>query len=98
MLNRKLYETELQRKIQSLEQQIEELKDKLENVEEELAAEHHDRLEELHKLRDKIKHKTVELMKASDEVWEDVQEGLEHYWKAVGNEMKSYEGFWKKKS
>jgi uncharacterized protein (UPF0335 family) len=98
MLNRKQYEAEVQKKLHALEKEIDDLKDKLKEVEADLTPEHHDRLKELLALKDKIAHKMSELLKSSDEAWEEVQTGLEHYWKAVGNEMKSYDGFLKKKS
>jgi len=98
MLNRKQYEAEVQKKLHSLEKEIDDLRDKLKEIEVDLTPEHHERLKELQALKVKIAHKLSELMKSGDDAWEEVQSGLEHYWQAVGNEMKSYEGFLNKKT
>lgn len=45
-------------------------------------------LEELQRMRKRMKEKIVELDVASDNAWEDVREGTEDAWKSLSNAFK----------
>ena len=96
MLSRREHEREMELKLLNLEKEVEELKKELTAVELELSAEQHKMLQKMQDLKDKTNKKVHDLLNASDEAWEEMQKGLEHYWKAVGNEMKSYDRFFRK--
>ena len=96
MSRRREYEDQVRAKLEELEREIDLLRAKVKVAESELAPEHHDRVDKLHKLKEEAKEKLHELAEASDEAWEDFQEGVEHYWTALGNEVKAFENFFKK--
>lgn len=91
MSKRAEYEESVKKKFAELEQEIESLKEKLKGAEAELLPEHHGTFENLHEYHTKAKEMLSELLEASDDVFEGLQEGIEHYYKAVGNEMMSYQ-------
>lgn len=97
MSKRKDVEKEMRQKLDSLEAEIERLRMQIDTVEAERAAEQHRRIQALLELKAKARSKFAEMLDASEEAWEEVQSGLEHYWSAVGNEMKSYEDFFDRK-
>jgi|FLOH01.1.fsa_nt_gi chromosome segregation ATPase len=92
MSKRKLYEDQVREKLQQLEGEIDRLKQQIKNAETELLPERHSKIESLHSLKEETKEKFQELLAASDDAWEELQEGVEHYWKALGNELKAYDG------
>jgi len=56
-----------------------------------LLPEHHDKFEGLHELQSKAKTKLTEFLHSSDETFEEMREGIESYYRSVGNEMMSYQ-------
>ena len=48
-------------------------------------------MDKLHELKEEAKEKFDELLEAGDEACEKLQEGVEHYWNAPGNELKAFE-------
>ena len=91
MSKRADYEDKVRQRFAELEAEIDGLKEKLKSAESELLPEHHSKFEGLHNLQNRIREKLSELLAASDEAFEELQEGMEHYYKAVGNEMMSYQ-------
>ncbi len=91
MSKRAEYEETVKQRFAELEAEIDRLKEQLTNAEAELLPEHHSKFEGLHDLQSKVRGKLSELLAASDEAFEELQEGMEHYYKAVGNEMMSYQ-------
>ncbi len=94
MSSRKNYEEKLKFKLEQLERDIEELMAKVKDVEDDL--EHEKKVEKLRDMKDEARKRLHQLMKASDDAWEDLQEGAEHYWSALGNEVKAFENFFRK--
>lgn len=92
MSKRKAYEEQVREKLKELEAEVDRLKEQIKSTEAELLPEHHSKLETLHSLQEETKAKFNELVDASDEAWEELQDGVEKYWKALGNELKAYEG------
>ena len=92
MSKRKLYEDQVREKLKELEGEVDKLKAKIESTEAELLPEHHSKIESLHALQAETKAKFDELLEAGDEAWEELQDGVEKYWKALGNELKAYDG------
>jgi len=91
MSKRTEYEDSVRQKFAELEQEIDKLKEQLKSAEAELLPEHRAKFEGLHQIQMKAKQKLSDLLEASDEAFEGLQEGIEHYYKAVGNEMMSYQ-------
>lgn len=92
MSKRKLYEDQVREKLRELEAEVDKLKAKIENTEADLLPEHRSKMEALHSLQEETKAKFSELLEAGDEAWEGLQDGVEKYWRALGNELKAYEG------
>lgn len=92
MSKRKLYEDQVREKLKELEAEVDKLKAKIENTEAELLPEHHSKIEALHALQEETKAKFSELLESGDEAWEGLQGGVEKYWRALGNELKAYDG------
>lgn len=93
MKTRKEYEKAAKARLEALETDIKQLRKKAGNAKAEFISGHKEQLDKLHELNVKAREKFDELLDASEEVYEEAQEGLEQYWKALGNEIKSYEGF-----
>ncbi len=74
-----------------LEAEVERLQLHIKQTEEELLPEHHEKMDEIKELASKARGKLAELAEASEDSWEHLQEGLEHYWKSLGNELKAFE-------
>ena len=91
MSKRTEYEDSVRQKFAELEQEIDKLQEQLKSAEAELLPEHRAKFEGLHQIQMKAKQKLSDLLEASDEAFEGLQEGIEHYYKAVGNEMMSYQ-------
>lgn len=96
MSRRKNYEAEVKAKLEDLERDIDVLRAKVKQAERELAPEHHKQVEKLARLKDEARVKLHELLQASDDAWEGLQEGVEHYWTALGNEVKAFDNYFKK--
>lgn len=96
MNTRKQYEQEVKARFVELEEEIDKLREKVKQSEQELFPEHRKRMDELRALRDKLKIRYHELLEAGDDAWDDVQKGVEHYWDAVGRELKAFENFFEK--
>jgi len=91
MSSRKDYEAKVRAKMAELEAEVERLQLHIKQTEEELLPEHHEKMDEIKELASKARGKLAELAEASDDSWEHLQEGLEHYWKSLGNELKAFE-------
>ena len=48
------------------------------------------KLEKVSELSDRVGDKLEELAEAGEDSWEHLQEGIEHYYQALGNEVKSF--------
>lgn len=92
MSRRKLYEEQVREKLRELEAEVDRLKAQIKSTEAELLPEQHSKMESLHSLQEETKAKFGELVEASDEAWEELQDGVEQYWRALGNELKAYDG------
>lgn len=93
MKSRKEYEAAAKAKMEELEADIKKLRKQASHAREEFVAEHKEKLDELHALNAKTREKFDELLDASEDAWKETQKGLEQYWKALGNELKAYQGF-----
>lgn len=91
MSNRKEYEKKVKEKLEELEKEVDALREKISSAGAELAPEQHPKVETLHKLKEEAKEKFNELLEAGDDAWENLQEGVEHYWTALGNELKAFD-------
>ena len=96
MSSKREYEDQVRAKLEELEREIDLLKAKVKVAEAELAPEHHEKVNKLHDLKEEAKEKLHELVEASDDAWEHLQDGVEHYWTAIGNEMKAFDNYFKK--
>jgi len=96
MSKKRDYEDQVRAKLEELEREIDLLKAKVKVAEAELAPEHQEKVEKLHNMKEEAKEKFQELVEASDDAWEHLQEGVEHYWTALGNEMKAFDNYFKK--
>jgi len=92
MNKRKVFEDKVKHKLQDLEKEVDRLKDEIKNDGAKLLPEHLSKMESLHAMMDESREKFHELVDASDEAFEGLQEGMEHYWIALGNELKAYQG------
>lgn len=97
MKSRKEYEKAARARLDELEAEIKKLRKQATHVREEFIAEHKEKMDELHELNAKAREKFDEMLDASEEVWKETQTGLEHYWQALGNEIKAYQNFGDKK-
>jgi molecular chaperone GrpE (heat shock protein) len=93
MSNRREYEQRVKARFEELEAEIEVLRKHVLDAEAELGPEHHRRVLELQQLKETAKEKMHELLDASDDAWESLQGGMEHYYTALGNELKAFDGF-----
>jgi peptidoglycan hydrolase CwlO-like protein len=91
MSGRKEYEQKVKQKLEDLEREIDALREKVKSTEAELTSDHHGRMEKLHELKEEVADKIDDLLEAGDDAWEEIQEGVEHYWKALGNELKAFD-------
>jgi hypothetical protein len=91
MSQRHEIEEKVRQKLKELESEIESLREQLEGITAELLPDHEDRFKKLHALHDKSCNKLDELLEASDESFEAVQETMEEYWSSVGREMRAFD-------
>ncbi|NKB33638.1 MAG: hypothetical protein GKR91_11125 [Pseudomonadales bacterium] len=91
MSQRKQYEVKVKQKLEDLEREIDKLKDQVEEMAEDLVSEEHENLQKLQALSKKTRGKFEELLEASDEAFETMQDNLEEYWASVGREMKAFD-------
>lgn len=91
MSRRREYEEQVRARLLELEAEVDDLKQKIQQAEAELAPQHHSKLEDIRALQKKFVAQLEELAEASDESWEHLKDGLEHYWSALGKELKSFE-------
>lgn len=91
MSGRREYEDRVRVRLAELEAEVDSLKQKIKQAESELAPAHHSRLEDIQALKHKVAAKLDELAEASDESWEHLKDGVEHYWAAIGQELKAFE-------
>ena len=89
MTSRKEYEKKVKSRLEELERDIEHLKVKVRTAEADLTEQA--RVAKLHAMKEEAKEKLDELLNAEDDAWEDLQTGLESYWRSLGNELKAYE-------
>jgi hypothetical protein len=91
MSERREYEDRVRSELQLIEQEIDKLREHLSNVEQELAPEHHQKVLELHAMKETTKEKFAELVEAGDEAWGTLKHGMDHLYAALGNELKAYD-------
>lgn len=90
MSKRREYEEQVRAKLAKLEAEVDAIKKDIEAAESELTSEHHSKLEKVSELSDRVGDKLEELAEAGEDSWEHLQEGIEHYYQALGNEVKSF--------
>ena len=90
MSKRREYEEMVRAKLAKLEAEVDALKKEIEATESELTAEHHSKLEKVGELSGQVRAKLQELAEAGEDSWEHLQEGIEHYYQALGKEVNSF--------
>jgi hypothetical protein len=88
---RKEYEDKVKAKLKEIESDVQHFKAKIAASESKLTEEHKLTLDRVQRKWSETKNKADELLQASDEKFEHFQTGMEHYYTAIGNELKAYE-------
>ena len=89
MNKKQIYEDKLKAQLNEWDAKIDVLKAKAEKAEASVKADYYKTMEELKKRRNSAKEKLGELQTAGDDVWEDLKDGVENAWSALGAAVKS---------
>jgi len=90
-MSRKNYEEEIADRLKILETAVHQLREELNKLDDELSEDQIAQFSELDELRKRSRSTFQELVDASDEKFDDVQDRMEQYWRSLGREIKAFD-------
>ncbi len=90
-MSRKNYEEEIADRLKILDAAVQQLREDLDKLEDEMSEEQKAQFSQLDNLHKRSKSTFKELVQASDEKFDDVQDRMEQYWRSLGREIKAFD-------